>query len=214
MVRSSKIAFVRVLDDAPVPEGVPVIVPALRFLADAVDLAQRGAPTGVLWPNNRNIAELGPHLDRLALVALVVPDLPRWPRLQPGAAACASATASRRIARHRPECCATSSCFSCARALIHSRCVKSADAASFSDAVRRYKRFLPASPPTDNCRIPPARGRSSDRVGAAADGSTCDETGMRASALGPRDLLRQRGNCATFLSFRPVARRRHLVMTS
>ena len=27
----------------------------------------------MLWPNNRNVAELAPHLDRLALVALVFP---------------------------------------------------------------------------------------------------------------------------------------------
>ena len=31
------------------------------------------APTGVLWPNNRNVAELAPYLDKLALVALVFP---------------------------------------------------------------------------------------------------------------------------------------------
>ena len=33
----------------------------------------RPAPTGVLWPNNHGVAELVPHLDRLALVALVFP---------------------------------------------------------------------------------------------------------------------------------------------
>ncbi len=65
--------YVRVLDDALVPEGVPVIVPAVRLLADAADLTRREAPTGVLWPNDRRIAELAPHLDRLALVALVFP---------------------------------------------------------------------------------------------------------------------------------------------
>jgi uncharacterized protein (DUF934 family) len=65
--------FARVADDAPVPERLPVIVPAARFLAEADALAQRQAPTGVLWPNNRNVAELAPYLDRLALVALVFP---------------------------------------------------------------------------------------------------------------------------------------------
>lgn len=65
--------YVRVLDDAPVAERVPVIVPAVRLLADAADLTRREAPTGVLWPNDRRIAELAPHLDRLALVALVFP---------------------------------------------------------------------------------------------------------------------------------------------
>ena len=66
-------AFVRVPDDAPVPDGVPVIVPAARYLADTEAFARRAAPVGVLWPNNVNVAELAPHLDRLALVALVFP---------------------------------------------------------------------------------------------------------------------------------------------
>jgi len=65
--------YIRVLDDAPIPDDVPVIVPAARFIADAADIARREAPTGVLWPNNRKAAELAPHLDRLALVALVFP---------------------------------------------------------------------------------------------------------------------------------------------
>jgi len=66
--------FARILDDASVPESGPVIVPAARFLADSTELTSRVAPTGVLWPNNRNIAELAPHVDRLALVALVFPN--------------------------------------------------------------------------------------------------------------------------------------------
>jgi uncharacterized protein (DUF934 family) len=65
--------YLRVLDDAPVPNDTAVIVPAARFLADAAELGAREAPTGVLWPNNRRVAELAPHLDRLALVALVFP---------------------------------------------------------------------------------------------------------------------------------------------
>ena len=76
LVKAGRVAedrFVRVLDDAPVPEGVPVLVPAARFLADSAELLSRQAPTGVLWPNNRNVAELAPYLDRLSLVALVFP---------------------------------------------------------------------------------------------------------------------------------------------
>ena len=75
LVRAGRIVadqYVRVLDDAPIPDGVPVIVPAARFLADAEEILRRDAP-GVLWPNNRRIAELAPHLDRLALVALEFP---------------------------------------------------------------------------------------------------------------------------------------------
>jgi uncharacterized protein (DUF934 family) len=65
--------YVHVLDDAPLPEGVPVIMPAARFLADAAEILQRDAPVGVIWPNNRRVAELAPYLDRLSLVALVFP---------------------------------------------------------------------------------------------------------------------------------------------
>ncbi len=65
--------FVRVLDDAPVPDGAAVLVPHGRLLADAADLLRRDAPTGVIWPNDRNVAELAPHLGRLALIALVFP---------------------------------------------------------------------------------------------------------------------------------------------
>jgi uncharacterized protein (DUF934 family) len=66
--------FVRILDDAPIPDGVPAIVPAARFLADAEDILRRDAPTGVEWPNNRKVAELEPYLDRLAVIVLAFPN--------------------------------------------------------------------------------------------------------------------------------------------
>src|SRR5205807_9902932 len=55
------------------PDGAAVLLPHGRLLADAADLLRRDAPTGVIWPNDRNVAELAPHLDRLALIALVFP---------------------------------------------------------------------------------------------------------------------------------------------
>jgi uncharacterized protein (DUF934 family) len=76
LIRDGRIvadAYVRVADDAPVPDEVPAIVSAARFLAEADAFVRREAPTGVLWPNDRRVAELVPHLDRLALVALVFP---------------------------------------------------------------------------------------------------------------------------------------------
>ena len=76
LVRNGEIVedrYLRVEDDVPVPDGVAAIVPAARFLADHAELAARTAPTGVAWPNNRDVAELAPHLDRLALVALAFP---------------------------------------------------------------------------------------------------------------------------------------------
>jgi uncharacterized protein (DUF934 family) len=65
--------YVVIDDDAPVPAEGAVIVKAERFLADAAELTARTGETGVLWPNNRDIHELSPWLDRLALVALVFP---------------------------------------------------------------------------------------------------------------------------------------------
>jgi uncharacterized protein (DUF934 family) len=66
--------FARILDDAAVPDDIAVIVPATRLLADADDLLHRSGAIGVLWPNDRDVSELAPHLDRLALVALAVPN--------------------------------------------------------------------------------------------------------------------------------------------
>jgi len=65
--------YVRVADDAPIPDGAPAIVSAARFLADPQAVAGRAAPTGVQWPNSRKVAELAPYLDRLALIALEFP---------------------------------------------------------------------------------------------------------------------------------------------
>jgi uncharacterized protein (DUF934 family) len=71
--RSVEDRFVRILDDAPLPDHVPVLLPAGRFLADIADIGRRPGPAGVIWPNDRRIAELAPHLDRLAMVALEFP---------------------------------------------------------------------------------------------------------------------------------------------
>jgi uncharacterized protein (DUF934 family) len=60
-------------DEEPIPERVPVIVPAQRFLANTDVLIRRDGSLGVLWPNDRRIAELSPWLGHLALVALQFP---------------------------------------------------------------------------------------------------------------------------------------------
>jgi uncharacterized protein (DUF934 family) len=72
--RPAEDRYVRVLDDAPIPDGVPVIVPAARFLADADEILRRDAPTGVEWPNNRNVGALEPYLGRLAVIVLLFPN--------------------------------------------------------------------------------------------------------------------------------------------
>jgi uncharacterized protein (DUF934 family) len=65
--------YLRIVDDTEIPADGAVLIPAERFLADAAELTARPAETGVVWPNNRDIDELAPYLDRLALIALVFP---------------------------------------------------------------------------------------------------------------------------------------------
>lgn len=65
--------YVYIGDEEPIPERVPVIVPAARFLANTDALIRRDGSLGVLWPNDRRIAELAPWLGHLALVALQFP---------------------------------------------------------------------------------------------------------------------------------------------
>jgi len=76
LVNGGKIAddsFVKLAVDTPLPEGGDILVPAERFLSDADALLKRGGKVGVIWPNNRDIAELVPYLGKIAVVALVFP---------------------------------------------------------------------------------------------------------------------------------------------
>ncbi|MFN3350008.1 DUF934 domain-containing protein [Pseudorhodoplanes sp.] len=65
--------FLRVEDDAPLPPEGAVLLTATQFMARAEEAAGRAGPTGVIWPNDRDVAELAPWLDRLAMIALVFP---------------------------------------------------------------------------------------------------------------------------------------------
>ncbi|UGY19550.1 DUF934 domain-containing protein [Bradyrhizobium septentrionale] len=65
--------FVHVADGAELPGDGAVLVSAERFLADPEALLRRPGKVGVIWPNNRNLDDLVPHLDRLASIALVFP---------------------------------------------------------------------------------------------------------------------------------------------
>src|SRR6476660_5789382 len=72
LVKGGKITadtFAAVADDAALPEGGDVLVSATRFLQDPDSLLWRAGKTGVTWPNNRDVDDLVPHLDRLAVVA-------------------------------------------------------------------------------------------------------------------------------------------------
>jgi len=158
LVRGGRVVaddYVRVLDDAPIPDEVPVIVPAARFLADAAELTRRDVPIGVLWPNNRRISELAPYLDQLALVALV------FPNFKDGRAY-SQARQLREQYNFRGELRATGNIlrdqflFLLRAGFDALEVVKDADAAVFAQAVNRYSVFYQ---PAGDRRIPALRAR-------------------------------------------------------
>jgi uncharacterized protein (DUF934 family) len=66
--------WVYVEGDEPVPADVPAIVsPDWLFAATPEAIANRSAPLGVAWPNDRPESELAPYLGRLSLIALEFP---------------------------------------------------------------------------------------------------------------------------------------------
>jgi uncharacterized protein (DUF934 family) len=76
LVKNGKIAtdiFVHVPDDAELPGDGAALVSAARFLEDPEALLRSPGKLGVIWPNNRDVDDLVPFLDRLAVVALVFP---------------------------------------------------------------------------------------------------------------------------------------------
>ena len=76
LVKNGKIVtdiFVRVADDGELPESGNALVSAARFLENPEGLLSKTAKLGVIWPNNRDLDDLVPFLDRLAVVALVFP---------------------------------------------------------------------------------------------------------------------------------------------
>jgi uncharacterized protein (DUF934 family) len=76
LVKNGKVAddiFVHVRDGGELPEEAAVLVSAARLLEDPEALLARTAKLGVIWPNNRDVDDLVPFLDRLAVVALVFP---------------------------------------------------------------------------------------------------------------------------------------------
>lgn len=65
--------YVHLDDDAELPADGAVLVSAERFLSDPEAVLSRKGKAGVIWPNNRDVEDLLPYLDRLAAVALVFP---------------------------------------------------------------------------------------------------------------------------------------------
>jgi uncharacterized protein (DUF934 family) len=76
LVKDGKITgdvFVHVPDGAELPDDGAILIPAARFLEDPEAILRRAGKVGVIWPNNRDLDDLVPYLDRVAAVALVFP---------------------------------------------------------------------------------------------------------------------------------------------
>jgi uncharacterized protein (DUF934 family) len=76
LVKQGRVAtdiFVHVADGAELPGDGAVLISAARFLEDPEAMLRRSGKTGVIWPNNRDVDDLVPYLDRLAVIALVFP---------------------------------------------------------------------------------------------------------------------------------------------
>jgi uncharacterized protein (DUF934 family) len=165
--------YVRWPDDAPVPNDVAVIVPAARLLAQSAELGRRHAATGVLWPNHRDVSELRPYLDRLALIAL------EFPTFRDGRAY-SQARGLRERHGFAGELRATGQVlrdqflFLVRAGFDTLEVVKDADAAAFANAISRYGVFY--QPAGD--RHPTVLKTRTDRARAAGDtrGSSRNET--------------------------------------
>src|SRR3981081_696014 len=76
LVKGGKIAtelFAHLADAAEAPADRPILISAAKFLERPEMLSDRAGKTGVIWPNNRDVDDLVPYLDRLAVIALVFP---------------------------------------------------------------------------------------------------------------------------------------------
>ena len=76
LIRGEKIvndSFVKLRDDAPIPQSGDILVSSDRFLENAEALLARPGKICVVWPNNCDLDRLVPYLSRLGAVALVFP---------------------------------------------------------------------------------------------------------------------------------------------
>jgi uncharacterized protein (DUF934 family) len=138
--------YLRVSDDAPLPDEGAVLVSAARFLASADAIAGCAGAIGVIWPNDRDISELAPFAGRLSLVALV------FPTFRDGRAYSQARTLRERY-RFRGELRATGDVLRDQFLFLHRagfdafEVKKAADAGAFCEALRRYAVFY--QPATD-----------------------------------------------------------------
>jgi uncharacterized protein (DUF934 family) len=158
LVRNGEIIeddYQRVADDAPLPDEGAVLVTADRLFAEADALLGRRSRIGVLWPNNRPIAELTPHLPRLALVTLIFP-------IFKDGRAYSQARMLRERYGFRGELRATGQVlrdqflFLLRSGFDAFEITKEADVAAFTDSVRRYSVFYQ---PAADSRLPAFRRR-------------------------------------------------------
>jgi uncharacterized protein (DUF934 family) len=172
--------YIRIGDDAPLPERRPVIVTASRFLAQAHTLIRRDGSLGVLWPNDRRVAELAPWLGHLSLVAL------EFPKFRDGRAY-SQARQLRERHFYRGQLRATGDVLRdqflfLLRAGFDSFEVKKpADAPAFADAVSRFSVFYQ---PSADGRMPAQRwrllARSAERATIAEPCSVPDDRDVMA----------------------------------
>jgi uncharacterized protein (DUF934 family) len=158
LVRDSRIVddhFIRIDDHAGMPETGAVIVSGGRYLADAAALSKRAQPTGVVWPNDRPVTELAPHVGNLALIALV------FPRFRDGRAFSQARLLRERYGysgelRATGEVLRDQFLFMLRAGFDSFEVPKPADALAFAEAVKRYDVFYQ---PTGDGRITALRHR-------------------------------------------------------
>ena len=76
LVKNGKIiadSVVHVADDAEIPTDGAILISAARFMGDPEALSHRASRIGVIWPNNRDLDDIVPYLDRVAVIALTFP---------------------------------------------------------------------------------------------------------------------------------------------
>lgn len=153
--------FVRVADEDPVPEGVPVLLSAARFAKEDAALAGREAPVGIIWPNNKRIEEIEPLLPRLALIAL------HFPSFRDGRAYSQARLLRERFQWHGPlratgNVLRDQFLFLMRAGFNQLEAVKDADAAHFADEMKTYSVFYQ---PTGDGRPSLLRSRLGREVG-------------------------------------------------
>jgi uncharacterized protein (DUF934 family) len=161
LVRNGEIAedpYLRPPDDDPLPDEGAVLVSADRLLADADAITKHKGAAGVLWPNDRAVSELAPHLDRLALIALSFPSF-RDGRAYSQARILRERYGFRGELRATGQILRDQFLFLLRSGFDAFEVTKDTDVAAFADSVRRYSVFYQpgadGSPPAFRRRLAP-----------------------------------------------------------